>query len=164
MEKKNLTLSIILSLIFGPIGLLYSSIFAGAIAIVFSVILVLAFAIGSEFEIESILLLSGLIIRPIIIAWGALIVKEKNNLIDIGENFSSEVDIKLLNEAIQIYLISLALCFMLIALLTQINENNFMQNSIFPFIIVTMLIMITLIGTFKKGSSSHVREVQKQDN
>ena len=164
MKKKNLTLSIILSLIFGPFGLLYSSIAAGVIAIVFSILLGIALGLlggNIGFEIETII---GLVVQPIIVAWGALIVKEKNCLIDSGESFNSEIDTKLLYDAVQFYLLSLALCFIIIAVLTQFNEDNFMQKSMFPSMVVTMLFLIAFVVASKRESSSIEREVQNQDD
>jgi hypothetical protein len=78
--KLNKTLAIVLAALFGPLGLLYSSLIGAAVT--FSIVLMFSFIIFS-FAIKSYLpvyLISILITIPISIMWANNVVDEKNKI------------------------------------------------------------------------------------
>lgn len=151
-KKKNLMLAIALTITFGALGLLYASFTAGRNAIIFIIFVVIPLIITSTLKLDFLTTTLYLNIKPIIVVWGVLIVQEKNALLDMGQPIDSRLDTRTFFDTVQIYLVSLAFCFIILAMLTYFNENNFLQNNMLLLGGLLWFFMILIaLGTKKQA-------------
>ena len=144
MKKKSKVLSIILSVTLGPIGLLYSSIRAGLAAIIVLLFILMA-TIGVGVDQMFVLILFSFIVHPVIIAWGALIVEENNRISEVGMNNWTNIEIDQFYYAIQLYIFSLSICFVLFSLLDRFQQEHFMKSNLLLLSIITGLCLISFL-------------------
>jgi hypothetical protein len=150
-QKKDLTLSIILSLLLGPLGLFYSTIVGGVILFILATVVC---SIGLVSNSNFLISLTFLILNPTAIFWGALVVKKKNKLANLNMTITTEEEINFGGDAFSSGLGMIFFSLTITALFSLFNENNILSNNIYVFSILVLL--LTLYFAFlKENESAH---------
>ena len=148
-EKKiNIALAVILSVIFGAFGLLYTSISAGIVMLSINIFIVALLIITGN--IESILLFF-LFLSPFTILWCAMIIKKKNEFVERNLIVTSDLEFNVSGDAfMQTFLVLFFTCG-ITAFWSQFNEINFLSRNISIFYLLEILlsIVITILGLRK---------------
>ncbi len=151
-QKKDLTLSIILSFLFGPLGLFYSTIIGGVILFILAIVVC---SIGLVSNSNFLISLTFIILNPIAIFWGALVVKKKNKLADLNKTITTEEEINFGGDAFASGLGMIFFSLTITALFSFFNENNILSNNIYVFTI--LVLAFTIFFCFlKENESSHI--------
>ena len=141
MKKKNLGLAIILPMIFGSLGLLYSSVTAGVIMIVINIVLGIVLAISNS--LDSIMFFS-LVLQPLVILWSVLVAKRKNDSIEKNETISNDLEINLGGEAFMQALIVIFFTLGITAIVSQFNETNILSTNLYVFYLLEIILTVVI--------------------
>lgn len=162
MKKKNIALAVILPMIFGSLGLLYSSVTAGIVMILISIVLGITLAITGNIGF---LIFLYLILGPLVILWSVLVAKKKNELVERNEMISSDLELKIGSDAFMQTLIVLFLTCGITALACQFNESNILSANINIFLLleIALTIVISLLPDRKNNENSRINNVQLND-
>lgn len=152
MEKKKLTFAIILPILFGPIGLAYSSIVAGIIMTAFSFILGIALLITNNIESFKYFYL---VMHPMVILWSILVAKAKSKAFEKKERIDTNKELNLGGKALIQSLLVIFFASAITAISCQIKETNFLSTSFLIFhLLGILLIIITFIITESRNTFS----------
>lgn len=139
MEKKNLALSIILPTLFGPLGLIYSSLAAGLILLGLNIAITIPLAITGNLQHLPFAFLFSQIIS---IFWSVLIFR--HNKMKINEEKSSDFNITLGGQAFVNSLIAIFLSFLTTAIVCQFNEINILSSNLYAMYLVTLVFTLII--------------------
>tara|TARA_B110000008_G_scaffold166776_1_gene166851 strand:+ start:348 stop:800 length:453 start_codon:yes stop_codon:yes gene_type:complete len=139
MKKKSLAAAIILPVLFGGLGLFYSSTSAAIRMIIFFFVIGLITAISLGY---SALIYPWILSQPFIILWSVHIVKKQNEAIDKNESYSNDSAVNAATDMIIPSMICVLFTLIITALTGQFTESNIFANNYGIF--YTLLTIITI--------------------
>ena len=153
-KKKNIYVAMALTILFGPLGLLYSSTGAGIgaiviYALVFLLDLLLGFSIGLG-------LIYGFALAPFIVAWSGIIIKRRNHSIETTGKDSIQDDYDLLSNALYIMLTSLVFGLVLYAVINLISPFSSITGMYFLgfSVVVFSFVLTAFFGSPTMGKTN----------
>jgi len=161
MQKKDLTTGLVLTLFFGPFGMLYTSVVGFLAFLIINICVGILFVFASSAGGVPILNFSFLVVLLLELYWTYIVLTEKNKRIEnkqipmtSGEEF--DLGFQNITNALLIILVSLffTCCIYAVLSLTHILDNT--SNSVQGVIFFIVLIVFFLIFLFAEKNKKLV--------